>query len=137
VVRESEGQEGKGKSDEEFFGQCVHTLVRIKDTISSGTVFAVTMAINSVYGGTMKTIRRLLIMLCLAVLGGCYVDPALSGSYSVDVGVGTTYYESYPYYWSQPLPPPPPPRRYYWDDDWRYRRWQRERWYRRYSSYEP
>ena len=23
----------------------------------------------------MKTIRRLLIMLCLAVLGGCYVDP--------------------------------------------------------------
>ena len=62
----------------------------------------------------MKTIRRLLIMLCLAVLGGCYVDPAVSGSYSVDVGVGTTYYEPYRYY---PPPvvvtPPPPPRRYY------------------------
>jgi hypothetical protein len=61
----------------------------------------------------------LLTLLCVGLLStatGCYVDPALSGSYSVDVGVGT-YYEADPSYRR-----PYPYRRYYWDDDWRYRR---------------
>ena len=81
----------------------------------------------------MKMLGGVLILLCLAVLGGCYIDPALSGSYSVDVGVGTTYYEPYPYYWS-----PRPYRGYYWDDDWPYRRWRRDPWrWRGYYGYEP
>jgi hypothetical protein len=56
-------------------------------------------------------------LLCRAVLSavtGCYVDPALSGSSSVEVGVGA--YVEEPYYWGYY------PRRYYWYDDWRYRR---------------
>lgn len=67
-------------------------------------------------------IRILFILLCLGVLGtttGCYIDPAVSGSYSVDIGVDT-YYEVEPYYGR-----PYPYRRYDWDDDWRYRRYYR------------
>ncbi len=67
-------------------------------------------------------IRILFIMLCLGVLGittGCYIDPAVSGRHSVDVGVGT-YYEVEPDYRTVY-----PYRRYYWDDDWRYRRYYR------------
>ena len=61
--------------------------------------------------------RLLFTLLCFGVLStvtGCYVDPALSGSSSVAVGVGA--YTAEPYYWEQY------PRRYYWYDDWRYRR---------------
>jgi hypothetical protein len=68
----------------------------------------------------MQRKRLLLGLLCLGMLScmsGCYIDPALSGSYSVDVGVDT-YYEEGPYYWR-----PYPYRRYSWDDDWRYRRY--------------
>jgi hypothetical protein len=67
-------------------------------------------------------IHMLLILACLVSLStvtGCYIDPAVSGSYSVDVGVGT-YYEVEPDY-SKPYPY----RRYYWNDDWRYRRYYR------------
>jgi hypothetical protein len=56
VTETADSQEEK--EIEEDFKQCVHTLVRIKGMVSSGTVFAVIMAINSVYGGTMKTIRN-------------------------------------------------------------------------------
>jgi hypothetical protein len=51
----------------------------------------------------MKRKSVLLGLLCcglLSTLCGCYIDPALSGSYSVDVGVGT-YYEEDPYYWGR------------------------------------
>jgi len=66
--------------------------------------------------------RILLTLLCLGVLGmtGCYVDPALYGPASIEVGVGA-YVEEEPYYY--------PYRGYYRDDDnWRHRRWERERW---------
>ena len=75
--------------------------------------------------------RLLFTLLCLSVLGtatGCYIDPALSGSTSVEVGVGTYAYETP--YWREY------PRRRYdsWDDDWRYRRWERAP-YRPYRYY--
>jgi hypothetical protein len=47
----------------------------------------------------MKTISRLFVVLCLTVLGGCYVDPALSGSTSVEVGVSSYSYAPYRYYY--------------------------------------
>ena len=61
--------------------------------------------------------RLFFTLLCFGVLGmatGCYVDPALSGSSSVEVGVGA--YVEEPVYWDYD------PRRYDWYDDWRYRR---------------
>ncbi len=61
--------------------------------------------------------RLFFTLLCLGVLGtatGCYVDPILSRSSSVEVGVGAYVEEpAYRDYY---------PRRYYWYDDWRYRR---------------
>jgi hypothetical protein len=70
----------------------------------------------------MKRKSVLVGLLCLGVLSalsGCYIDPALSRSYSVDVGV-STYYEEDPYYWR-----PYPYRWYDWEDDWRSRRYYR------------
>ena len=61
--------------------------------------------------------RLFFTLLCLAVLGtatGCYVDPVLSGSSSVEVGVGA--------YVEEPVYRDYYPRRYYWYDDGRYRR---------------
>jgi hypothetical protein len=61
--------------------------------------------------------RLLFTVLCLGMLStvtGCYIDPALSGSSAVTVGVGA--YVEEPSYWAYS------PRRYYWYDDWRYQR---------------
>ena len=61
--------------------------------------------------------RLFFTLLCLGVLGtatGCYVDPALSGSSSVEVGVGA--------YVEEPVYREYYPHRYYWYDDGRYRR---------------
>jgi len=75
---------------------------------------------NCSIGGTMKTISRLLIVLCLAGLGGCYVDPALSGPASVEVGVSTyePHRHYYPYrdgwYYERPYRPAPSPYYGYW-----------------------
>lgn len=69
--------------------------------------------------------RILFTLLCLGVLGtfaGCYVDPALYGPASVEIGVGA--YVEEPYYWDYA------PRRYYWDG---YRR--PPRGYRSYPHY--
>ena len=65
-------------------------------------------------------------LLCLGILGtvtGCYVDPALYGPASVEVGVGA--YVEEPYYRNYA------PRRYDGDDYYR----RPPRWYRSYPYY--
>jgi len=67
--------------------------------------------------------RLLLTLLCLGVLAtvtGCYVDPALSGGTSFEVGVGA-YQEEVPYWSAYP--------------EWRYRYW--DGWHHHYYPYYP